>query len=598
MVPFVMSNNVKIDLKTPEQRLKDVRAAMQAQGLDAFIVPYADAFQSRNRAAEGSDRLKWLTGFRGSAGTAVITADRAAVFVDSRYTLSARTQIDTGLYEIVDEDAKVRPEVWALKALKDRQALGYDAFLHTRAEIDAMARTLPLRAAAQNPVDVAWGDKGLPRNAAIAHDAQYAGRGVGDKIDEIAKLVSDAGFQAAAIARPDSVSWLLNLRVPALPIVPVVHGYALVDAAAGHVYLFTDVDCTNPAIAASFGNRVTVRPLNTVGPGIADLARKLKGWSLDDFNTPAWFRETLEGQGAQVTHMMDPVTWPKACKNATEQAGIRASHIRDGVALVKFLHAIDTHKGMTERDIEKLVLDTRALDATCFTRSFDPIVGFNENGAFVHGQVPDEQVKVVDGDGLLLIDSGGQYLDGTTDVTRTLAIGTPSAEMKHAFTRVMRGHIALARAVFPEGTSGGQLDALARTPLWEAGMDYGHGTGHGVGYCLNVHEGPCNISPKVARAAEPLKPGMLMSVEPGVYLEGKFGIRLENLCLVVPDRPGFLRFEAVTLAPFDTRALNLSMMREDEKAWLNAYHARVLNELADLLPDNAARWLTDMCAPV
>ncbi|MCB1537678.1 MAG: aminopeptidase P family protein [Rhodospirillales bacterium] len=595
-----MTHDVKFDPKTPEQRLAAMRAAMRAQGLDAFMVPYADAFQSRNRAADGSDRLRWLTGFRGSAGSAVVTMDHAAVFVDSRYTLSARSQIDTGLYEIVDEAGKVRPEAWARDHLKPVQALGYDPFLHTRAEIDAMGKVVPLKPAQGNPVDAAWGDKGLARQAAIAHAIVYAGRGVDEKIDEICGLIRAGGRGAAAITRPDSVSWLLNLRVPALPIAPVVHGYALVDAEAGHVHLFTDVDCSAPAIAASFGNRVSVQPLAALGAGLAALAGRVRAWGIDDWNTPAWFRAALEGAGAQVAHMPDPVTWSKACKNVVEQAGIRDAHIRDGVAVVRFLHAIDTRPGLREREIEALVLEMRALDPACFTRSFDPIVGFNANGAFVHGQVPDDQIKTVTGDGLLLIDSGGQYLNGTTDITRTVAIGTPGPEMKTAFTLVMRGHIALARAVFPEGTSGGQLDALARAPLWEAGLDYAHGTGHGVGYCLNVHEGPCNFSPKVTRAAEPLKPGILMSVEPGVYLEGKFGIRLENLCLVVPaeDMPGYLRLDPVTLAPFDTRALDLALMRADEKAWLNAYHARVLAVLAPLVPPDLAEWLTGMCAPV
>ncbi|MBU6234438.1 MAG: M24 family metallopeptidase [Alphaproteobacteria bacterium] len=577
--------------KTPEQRLKAVRASMKLQGLEAFIVPYADAFQSRNRAADGSERLKWLTGFCGSAGSAIVCADRAAVFVDSRYALSARTQIDAALYEIVDEE-KQKPDAW----LGAGATLGYDPFLHTKAELDAFARAgLKLKACTQNPVDVAWGDKGLPQTKAIAHEIKYAGRGVGEKIDALCAGVSD---DAIAITRPDSVSWLLNLRVPELPVAPVVHGYALVDVKAGHVTLYTDVDCGAPAILAAFGNRVSVRGLAEVEAGLKAISANCKNWQIDDYNSPAWFRNTLEAQGANVRHAMDPVTWPKACKNDVEQAGIRESHVRDGVALVKLLHAIDTRKGLTEREIEKLVLDIRAEDPTCFTHSFPPIVGFNENGAFIHGQIPDEKIKTVEGDGLLLIDSGGQYLDGTTDVTRTLAIGVPSPDMKRAFTAVMRGHIALARAVFPEGTSGGQLDALARAPLWEGGYDYGHGTGHGVGYCLNVHEGPCNFSPKVLRAAEPLKVGILMSVEPGVYLESKFGIRLENLYLVVPHTQGYLRLDAVTLAPFDKRALDLSLMRDDEKDWLNAYHARVLATLQPLLPPNIVRWLTAMCAPV
>lgn len=581
--------------KTPVERLKAVRASMALQGLDAFIVPYADAFQSRNRAAEGSDRLQWLTGFRGSAGTAVISPTRAAVFVDGRYALSARTQIDTSLYEIVDDTSGIKPETW----LGQGAGLGYDPFLHTKAELDAYARAgLVLKPCVQNPIDIAWGDKGLPRHKASAHEIVYAGRSVGDKLDMIAATLTSAGADACAITRPDSISWLLNLRVTSLPIVPVVHGYVLLDARAAHATLFTDVDTSAAAITAAFGNRVTVRPLAEIAAGVAAMAARLPAWQIDDYNSPAWFRTALESAGAGVTHAMDPVTWPKACKNEVEQAGIRASHVRDGVALVRLLHACDTRKNLSERDIEALVLEMRAAEPACFARSFDPIVGFNENGAFIHGQIPDDRIKTVTGDGLLLIDSGGQYLDGTTDVTRTLAIGVPSPEMKHALTTVMRGHIHLARAVFPEGTSGGQLDALARAPLWEAGYDYGHGTGHGVGYCLNVHEGPCNFSPKVARAAEPLKTGILMSVEPGVYLEGRFGIRLENLYLVVPHVAGFLKLEAVTLAPFDTRAMDLSLLRDDEKDWLNAYHARVLQTLAPHLDTALARWLTERCAPV
>lgn len=566
---------------------------MKLQGLAAFIVPYADAFQSRNRTSDGGDRLAWLTDFRGSAGTALITADKAAVFVDSRYALSARTQIDAGLYEIVDET--VKPEAW----LPSGAILGYDPFLHTKSEVDAWVRAgLAIKACAQNPVDAAWGEKGFPVRRAITHEIKYAGRSVGDKLDAIAASVRDSGAEAIAITRPDSISWLLNLRVPDIDVTPVVHGYVLLDAIDAHAWLYTDVDCSAAGIAAAFGNRVSVRPLRDIDGGVREMAAKRNHWQVDDYNSPLWFRGQLEGFGAQVTHAVDPVTWPKACKNDVEQAGIRASHVRDGVSLVKILYAVDTNKTLTERDIEALVLNVRAEEPSCFTHSFSPIVGFNENGAFIHGQIPDDRIKTVTGDGLLLIDSGGQYLDGTTDVTRTLAIGVPTPEMKRAFTTILRGHIALARAVFPEGTSGGQLDALARAPLWEAGYDYGHGTGHGVGYCLNVHEGPCNFSPKVARAAEPLKVGILMSVEPGVYLEGKFGIRLENLYLVVPHRPRYLRLDAVTLAPFDTRAIDLGLMRDDEKEWLNAYHARVLDTLSPHLPPPVVRWLTARCAAV
>jgi len=578
------------------EKLAKTRASMAQQGIDAFIVPYADAFQSRNRAAEGADRLQWLTGFRGSAGTAVVAAKNAAVFVDSRYTLSARSQIDTKLFGIIDEAGGIKPQDWA----KDKGIVGYDPFLHTAGDLGQYKKAgVTLKPVTQNPVDSAWGDKGIPQRGAIAHDVKYAGKPVAEKIDEITQIVRDAGYQAAAITRPDSVSWLLNVRVPALPVVPVVHGYVLLDAVNGHVTLFTDVDCSDPAITTQFANRVTVRPLAEVGQGLQALTQHLKNWSLDDFNTPVWFRENLEASGARVAHAMDPVTWPKACKNAVEQAGIRASHIRDGVALVRFMHHIDSHPGLSERDIEQLVLKTRARDESCFTCSFDPIVGFNENGAFVHGQVPDEQVKKVEGNGLLLIDSGGQYLDGTTDVTRTLAIGKPSAEMKRCFTLVMKGHIALASAVFPEGTPGVALDALARQYLWAAGLDYAHGTGHGVGYCLNVHEGPCNFSSKPLRASEPLKPGILMSNEPGYYREGGFGIRLENLCLVVSaGQSGFLQLETVTMAPFDTRALDLSLMTEAEKVWLNDYHATVRKILFPLLEPEIAAWLTDATAPV
>ncbi len=510
----------------------------------------------------------------------------AKAFVDSRYTLSARTQIDSSLFEVLDE--AVKPVAF----LGQGGVLGYDPFLHTKAELDGYVKSgLVLKPCIQNPIDAAWGDKGLPKLNAIAHDIKFCGQSTTDKIDALCAVIRENGDEAAAITRPDSVSWLLNLRVPALPVVPVVHGYALVDAVSTTVSLFTDVEIPNV-----FGNRVNVHSLADIESGLKGINHK--NWQVDDFNTPVWFRNTLEAAGKTVTHALDPTTWPKACKNNVEQAGIRSSHIRDGVALARLFYAIDTRKNLTERDIEKLVLEMRALDATCFTHSFDPIVGFNENGAFVHGQVPDDQIKTVTGNGLLLIDSGGQYLDGTTDVTRTLAIGTPSLEMKHAFTTVLRGHIALSRAIFPEGTSGGQLDALARAPLWEAGYNYSHGTGHGVGYCLNVHEGPCNFSPKVARAAEPLKAGILMSVEPGVYLEGKFGIRLENLCLVVPHVDGYLKLEPVTLAPFDTRALDLSLMRVDEKQWLNAYHAKVLETLAPLLEPDIVHWLAVRCAAV
>ena len=579
---------------TPDQgppRLAALRKHMRDNALDAVLVPRADRFQGEY-VAPADARLEWLTGFTGSAGFAVVTSSECAVFADGRYTVQARVQT-------ADEiDIVTWPKTRLHEWLAERSSLrivAYDPWLHTVRQVETLAKALTdndieLRPV-PNPVDAIWLDRPAPPDApAMPYPADLAGATSGDKRARVAEDLRNAGHASAILTQPDSICWLLNIRGADIPRVPVVHCMAVIHG-DGRVDLDVDPDKVaglgpDPAIA--------VRPLEEA---IADLTGRVR---IDPATCPWKIKGMLDDARVETARADDPCALPKARKTPAELAGARAAHLRDGAAVCRFLAWLDRQAPGTFTEIDAV----RALEG--FRRetnvlrdiSFDTIAGWGPNGAIVHYRVTEETDRTVT-PGLLLIDSGGQYLDGTTDVTRTVAIGTPPDEAIPLFTSVLKGMIAVSRARFPDGTAGRDLDPLARQHLRAEGRDFDHGTGHGVGSYLSVHEGPQRIS----RLSEtPLEPGMILSNEPGYYREGAFGIRIENLVAVVPaaaeEGREFMGFETLTLAPVDRRLIDAGALARDERAWLDAYHARVAAEVGPLLAAADADWLVAATRPL
>lgn len=588
-------------------RLARLRADLAARGLAGFIVPLTDEHSSEYVGAYAR-RLEWLTGFAGSAGTAVVLADRAALFVDGRYTLQVRQQVPDGLYAYRQVPAEP-PEAWLAEAAPAGARIGYDPWLHTRpglARIEAAlakaGRGATLVAVDTNPVDAVWPDRPGPSMApAEVLDARFAGRSSADKRAAAGRAIAAAGADAAVIAALDSVAWLFNIRGRDVPRTPVLRAFALVRA-DGTATLFAEPAKIPPEVRAHLGADVTLAPYGDVLAAIEGFGGRLM---LD----PAWcvaalFEAAARG-GVPVVEARDPCILPKAAKNPVELAGMRAAHVRDGLAVTKFLHSLEADPPADELAAEARLEAFRRESNLLMDLSFDSISGFGPNGAVVHYRATPETNRRFEGDSLYLIDSGGQYPDGTTDITRTVAIGAPTAEMRACYTRVLKGHIALAVARFPAGTRGGQLDVLARQHLWAAGLDYAHGTGHGVGHYLGVHEGPQRIAAAVGAPGveEPLLPGMVLSNEPGFYKPGEWGIRIENLVIVTEDpQPGdaqpMLAFETITLAPLDRRLIEVSLLRADEIGWVDSYHARVRAAHAPHLTGAVRDWLLAATAPL
>ncbi len=591
-------------------RLADLRAALGRHGLDGFVVPLADEHQGEY-VARRSRRLAWLTGFTGSAGLALILAEKAALFTDGRYTLQIENQTDGALYER-HHVTESPPYAWLEANLSAGMKMGFDPWLHSadqrRRLGEACARVgAELRPCEANPLDEVWHAQ-PPRPVApiVPQDIQFAGRESADKRREIAGQVKQAGAAAAFLSAPDSIAWLLNVRGADVECAPLPQSFVLLEA-DGRVQWFVDSRKQVAELAAHLGNEISSAAPEALGVALDSLGAAGKPVMLDLATAPDWAVQRLRGAGAAIIEKPDPCALPKACKNAAELNGIRAAHLRDGLALTRFLYwlsGLDGSEGVTElMAVEKLAA-FRAGGAHYRGPSFDTISGAAANGAIVHYRVTPESDRALEAGSLYLVDSGGQYLDGTTDVTRTVAIGAPTAEYRDRFTRVLKGHIALARARFPAGTTGTQLDSLARQFLWQAGLDYDHGTGHGVGAYLNVHEGPQRISKHPSQAA--LEPGMIVSNEPGYYKAGAYGIRIENLVTVVAatglegaERPT-LAFETLTLAPIDRALVDLALMNEEELDWLDAYHAMVRERLApELAPwPDVAEWLAGAAAPL
>ncbi|MCK8787539.1 aminopeptidase P family protein [Roseomonas sp. NAR14] len=595
-------------------RLAALRAELARRGVDGFLVPRADEYLGEYVPPSG-ERLAWLTGFTGSAGLAIVLADRAALFTDGRYTVQAAQQADPALWE-QRHITEAPPKEW-LAAHAAGARLGYDPWLHAEA---ALARLVPGNAPADaagdapggvtlvplepSPLDAVWTDRPAPPAApAVPHPLEFAGRDAADKRAEAARALREAGQQAAVLADPHSVAWLLNLRGGDLDHTPLALGFALLHE-DGEVDLFMDPAKLPAETRAHLGNAVSVQGREALGPALDALAGRTV--RIDPEATPAWFARRLRAAGATVAAGDDPCRLPRACKNAVEQEGARAAHRRDAAALARFLawFAAEAPKGeLTEVSAAGRLLAFRREVPLFRAESFPAISGAGEHGAIVHYRATPESDRPIRPDECYLIDSGAQYLDGTTDVTRTLWSGpgeAPAALRDHV-TRVLRGHIALATLRFPAGAAGPHLDAIARRPLWDIGLDYDHGTGHGVGSFLSVHEGPVAFS-RAARPV-PLAAGMILSDEPGYYLPGHYGIRLENLLLVreaaLPEaRRPFLEFETLTLAPFDRKLLLPALLTGFERDWLDAYHARVLAEVAPLVDAATAAWLKEACAPV
>ncbi|TXM69820.1 aminopeptidase P family protein [Methylobacterium sp. WL12] len=579
--------------KGPE-RVAALRAALREAGIDGFVVPRADEHQSEYVPAN-AERLAWLTGFTGSAGTAVILAEAAALMVDGRYTIQAPEQVDPGVVTVVPL-AESTAEAWIGRTLRRGAVLGYDPWLHTpdgvaRLERAAAKAGASVKALSENPVDAVWaGRPKPPAGRVIAHPLDFAGETASDKIARIRVELEAGQCDALVISDPHNLAWAFNLRGGDVGHTPLALGYAILPREGRPRLFLVSHDVTEEARAA-LAPVADIASRDDFEPALGELAGKRV--RLDAATGAAALKERVATVGGTPDVGPDPITAMKAVKNAAEIAGARAAHRRDGASVVRFLAWLDGQSHVTEVAAVEALEDFRADGGDLRDVSFPTISGSGPNGAIVHYRVTRATDRRAEPGELFLIDSGAQYPDGTTDITRTVAVGAPSAEMRDRYTRVLRGHVAISRAVFPKGTTGAQIDTLARLPLWEAGLDFDHGTGHGVGAFLSVHEGPQRIA-KTGTVA--LEAGMILSNEPGYYRAGGYGIRIENLVLVEPcevpggERP-VLGFGTLTLAPYDRRLIVPEMLSPAERAWIDAYHAHVRDVLdPDLDPETRA-WL-------
>ena len=588
-------------------RLEGLRAVMAERGLAGYVIPRADAHQNEYVPAR-EERLAWLTGFTGSAGTCVVLEDKAALFVDGRYVLQAPAQVDTTAFDIVPL-AKMTPEAWLEENLPRGGSLGFDAWRTTLDGRERLAQAVAavggiLVAVEEDLLDPIWPDRpAAPAAPVRQHDMAFAGVSPAAKLADVqAALAKDRERpDGLLISDPHNTAWLFNVRGADVSHTPIPLAWSLIPT-QGRPSLFLDHGKLGPAVRAALSEVAELAPVEALEPRLAAFAQG-RVVRLDQATAPVHLASVVERGGGRVSKGADPVTLLKACKNAAEIAGMRSAHVRDGVALARFLHwfAETAPQGsLTEIDAVEALETFRRETGELQDVSFPTISGAGPNGAIVHYRVTQETNRAIGTGELFLIDSGAQYPDGTTDVTRTLAVGTPTAEMRTRYTQVLKGHLAISRAIFPEGTSGSQLDPLARQYLWAAGLDFEHGTGHGVGAGLSVHEGPARIS-KLGYV--PLKAGMILSNEPGYYKAGAFGIRIENLVLVEPrapegaERPA-LGFEVLTLAPYDRALIDTALLSPEERAFVDAYHLRVRKEIGPLLDAATRAFLDQATAPL
>lgn len=580
--------------------------------MTGFLVPHADEHQSEY-LPPSAERLAWLTGFTGSAGMAVILRDIAALFVDGRYTLQARAQTDPDLFQPVHV-VETPPAKWLADHLKAGDRLGYDPRLMTLAEVRrlseaAKAAAAELVAITDNPLDRIWDDRPSPPLGEVSlHSLDHAGVDASTKIALLQASLTEKKVDATVLASADSVAWTFNIRGRDIAHNPAPLAYAVLPK-SGKPSLFVDGRKLSNAIRDHLAGLTDIFEPAALADSLARLARAGSRVLVDPNGPSAWIAAVIRENGGTVVEAPDPVLVPKARKNPIEIDGARRAHIRDGAAMVRFLCWLDRSAGDSAIDevaaakkLQAFRAETASHDgAVLADLSFDTISGAGPNAAIVHYRVTRSSARRLEPGNLYLVDSGGQYVDGTTDITRTVPIGTPTEEMRDRFTRVLKGHIAIATARFPVGASGAQLDSLARTSLWQAGLDYDHGTGHGVGSYLSVHEGPARIS-KLGHA--PIEPGMILSNEPGYYKAGAYGIRIENLVVVQApsaisggDRP-MLGFETLTLAPIDRRLIDPALMLPGEIVWLDSYHAGLPHHLNRLLDHDERRWLAEMTRPL
>ena len=591
-------------------RLAALRAELSRQGLAGFAVPLTDEHMSEY-VGEYAQRLAWISGFGGSAGSAVVMMDRAAMFTDGRYTVQVRQQVSGDLFSYEDVP-KTSAAQWLGEQAQAGQRIGYDPWLHTaawakQAAGQLTARKAELVAVTRNPIDAVWADRPAPSLAALeVHDLPFAGRAHSGKRADVAAWLAGKGADAVVIAALDSIAWLLNIRGRDVARTPVALAFVIAHK-DGSIDLFTAPEKLTPAVRAHLGVDVRCQPRDGFEAALKAMAGKTV--AVDPQSCVAAIFEALTAGGARIIEARDPTVLPRAIKNPVEIAGTTAAHVRDGAALTRFLAWFDAEApkgGLDELSAAERLRQFRAETNSLEDLSFDTISAAGPNAALPHYRVSEETNLPIRNDSIYLVDSGGQYRDGTTDVTRTLVVGTPTPEMQDRFTRVLKGHIALARAIFPAGTKGVQLDALARQHLWAAGLDYNHGTGHGVGSYLSVHEGPQRIAAAWSAQPgndEPLQPGMILSNEPGYYKQGEYGIRIENLVLVEPlhadgAERAIMGFKELTLAPIDRRLVDVGLLTTEERGWWNAYHARVVAEIGPLLTDAGEQaWLEQACSP-
>jgi Xaa-Pro aminopeptidase len=591
-------------------RLAALRAQLAEDRLDGFVVPLTDEHMSEY-VGSYAQRLAWLTGFKGSAGSAVVLPQEAAIFTDGRYTLQVRSQVsgDDWSYQSVPETSIA---AWLNDHAPQGGRIGYDPWLHSRDWVGQAGEALKARGAelvavARNPIDVVWQDRPeASRARLVVQPDALAGKSSAQKRTDIADWLGKIGADSAVLAALDSIAWTFNVRGADVSHTPVALAYALVNA-DGTADLFVASEKVGPDVAQHLGNGVRLHERADFEAALTALNGKTV--AVDPERSVAAIFEALDKGGATIVSHRDPTVLPRAIKNPVEIAGHQAAQARDGAAIARFLKWVGEEApkgGLDELKASDRLEAFRKDSGELKDLSFDSISGSGPNGAIVHYKASPETNRPLEQNSLYLIDSGGQYADGTTDITRTLAIGEPTAEMRDRFTRVLRGHIALATAVFPKGVRGSQLDSFARRPLWEAGLDYAHGTGHGVGSFLSVHEGPQRISPAGSSQAggdEPLQAGMILSNEPGYYKAGAYGIRIENLVLVV-ERPvagadkETLGFETLTFAPIERRLIVKEMLSPQELVWLDTYHAQVVETIGPQLQADERAWLEAACAPL
>ncbi len=586
-------------------RVAELRAELARRGLDGVVVPRADRQQNEYLPAS-EERLAWLTGFTGSAGLAIVLNERAVLFVDGRYTVQADAQVDKAVFAI-EHFVDSPPEQWLEQNLKRGGKLGYDPWLHTTEGAEKLKKACAaagaeLVAVDGNPIDALWKDGPHPPSGLVVlHAIKLAGESAPEKLKRIRAEMIKLYADTLVVSDPQNVAWAFNIRGGDVPHAPLALAFATIPR-EGRPALYVDAAKLDNAVRHELEEFADVREPDALAGDLAAL--KGQRVRLDQASAADALTRLIADSGGKPTRGPDPIALMKAVKNHAEIAGARAAHKRDGAALARFLCWLDREapKGkLTEIDAVKALESFRRDSGLLKDISFPTIAGAGPNGAIVHYRVTDASNRRLGMDELFLVDSGAQYEDGTTDVTRTVVIGSPTDEMRDRFTRVLKGHIAIATAIFPENTSGAQLDTLARIALWQAGIDFDHGTGHGVGSYLSVHEGPARIS-KHGHVA--LKRGMILSNEPGYYKTGAYGIRTENLELVIaaPEPEGGEKplecFETLTLAPIDRRLIDTRMLTAKERHWLDSYHGRVQEVIAPLLDADTRGWLAAATGPV